>query len=40
MTPWPFLASLAITLGIAWLAVSAQALRTAAVKPANVLHAD
>lgn len=40
MTPWPFLASLAITLGIAWLAVSAQAFRAAAVKPANVLHSD
>ena len=40
MTPWPFLVSLAITLGIAWLAVSAQALRAAAVKPANVLHSD
>jgi putative ABC transport system permease protein len=40
MTPWPFLVSLVITLGIAWLAVSAQALRAASVKPANVLHAD
>jgi putative ABC transport system permease protein len=40
MTPWPFLVSLVITLGIAWLAVSAQALRAAAVKPANVLHSD
>lgn len=40
MTPWPFLMSLVITLGIAWLAVSAQALRAASVKPANVLHAD
>jgi len=40
MTPWPFLVSLVITLGIAWLAVGAQALRAASVKPANVLHAD
>jgi putative ABC transport system permease protein len=40
MTPWPFLISLAITLGIAWMAVGAQAIRAAAVKPANVLHAD
>ena len=40
MTPWPFLVSLVITLGIAWLAVSAQAFRAASVKPANVLHAD
>jgi putative ABC transport system permease protein len=40
MTAWPFLASLGITLGIAWLAVSAQAFRAAAVKPANVLHSD
>jgi putative ABC transport system permease protein len=40
MTPWPFLASLLITLGIAWLAVSAQAFRAASVKPANVLHSD
>jgi putative ABC transport system permease protein len=40
VTPWPFVTSLAITLGVAWLAVSAQALRAAAVKPASVLHAD
>lgn len=40
LTPWPFLVSLAITLGIAWLAVSAQAFRAASVKPANVLHLD
>jgi hypothetical protein len=32
--------SLVITLGIAWLAVSAQAFRAASVKPANVLHLD
>ena len=40
MTPWPFVASLAITVAVAWLAVGAQALRAAAVKPAIVLHAE
>jgi len=40
MTPWPFVASLAITVAVAWLAVGAQALRAAAVKPAVVLHAE
>ena len=40
MTPWPFVVSLAITLAIAWLAVGAQAMRAASVKPANVLHAE
>ena len=40
MTPWPFVASLVITVAVAWLAVGAQALRAAAVKPAIVLHAD
>jgi putative ABC transport system permease protein len=40
MTPWPFVTSLAITLGVACLAVGAQACRAAAVKPASVLHAD
>jgi putative ABC transport system permease protein len=40
VTAWPFVTSLAITLAIAWLAVGAQAMRAAAVKPANVLHAE
>lgn len=40
MTPWPFVASLAITVAVAWLAVGGQALRAAAVKPALVLHAE
>ena len=40
MTPWPFVTSLAITVAVAWLAVGAQALRAAAVKPALVLHAE
>jgi putative ABC transport system permease protein len=40
VTPWPFVTSLVITVGVAWLAVGAQAYRAAAVKPASVLHAD
>jgi putative ABC transport system permease protein len=40
VTPWPFVTSLVITLAVAWMAVGTQALRAAAVKPANVLHAD
>jgi putative ABC transport system permease protein len=36
--PLPFLASLAITLVIAWLAVGGQTLRAATVQPANVLR--
>lgn len=36
----PFVSSLVITLAIAWLAVGAQALRAATVKPASVLHMD
>ena len=40
MTPWPFVTSLAITVAVAWLAVGAQAMRAAAVKPAVVLHAE
>jgi putative ABC transport system permease protein len=38
ITPLPFLASLAITLAIAWLAVGGQAWRAARVKPARVLR--
>jgi len=37
---WPFVLSLAITVAVAWLAVGAQALRAASVKPAVVLHAE
>lgn len=37
LTPTPFLASMAASLIVAWLAVGAQAWRAASVKPANVL---
>jgi putative ABC transport system permease protein len=40
LTAWPFALSLAVTVGIAWAAVAVQALRAAAVKPANVLYAQ
>jgi putative ABC transport system permease protein len=40
VSPWPFALSLVITLAVAWLAVGAQALRAASVKPALVLRAD
>lgn len=40
MTPWPFATSLVLTLGIAWLAVSGQAIRAATVKPARVLYQE
>jgi putative ABC transport system permease protein len=40
ISAWPFVLSLAITVAIAWLAVGAQALRAASVKPALVLHAE
>lgn len=40
LSPWPFVLSFVITLAIAWIAVTAQALRAAAVKPANVLYAE
>lgn len=40
MTPWPFAASLVLTLGIAWLAVGGQAIRAATVKPARVLYQE
>jgi putative ABC transport system permease protein len=36
----PYVLSLVVTLFIAWVAVAAQALRAAAVKPANVLRMD
>ncbi len=38
ITPAPFVASLIVTLGIAWVAVGAQAFRAARVKPALVLR--
>jgi putative ABC transport system permease protein len=37
-TPWPYLASLAIALGFAWLGVGGQALKTARLIPARVLR--
>ena len=40
LTIWPFVLSLVITVGIAWASVGYQALRAAAVKPANVLYAQ
>jgi putative ABC transport system permease protein len=40
VSPTPFVLSLVITLGVAWLAVGAQAFRAATVKPASVLHMD
>jgi putative ABC transport system permease protein len=40
LSPAPFVLSLVITLGVAWLAVGAQAFRAATMKPANVLHMD
>jgi putative ABC transport system permease protein len=40
LTPWPFLAALVLTVVIAWLTVSGQALRAAVVKPGRVLHLD
>lgn len=40
ISPRPFVLSLAITVAVAWLAVGAQALRAASVKPALVLHAE
>jgi putative ABC transport system permease protein len=40
ISPWPFVLSLAITVAVAWLAVVAQALRAASVKPALVLRAE
>jgi putative ABC transport system permease protein len=38
LTPLPFLASLAIVVAIAWLAVGSQALRAARANPATVLR--
>jgi putative ABC transport system permease protein len=40
VTVWPFMLSLVITLCVAWASVGFQALRAAAVKPANVLYAQ
>ena len=38
LTPVPFVASLIVTLGVAWLAVGSQAYRAARVQPAQVLR--
>ena len=38
LTPWPFVASLAIVVAIAWAAVGSQALRAARANPATVLR--
>jgi putative ABC transport system permease protein len=40
LTPWPFTLSLAITIGVACIAVAAQTLRSAATRPADVLRHD
>ena len=37
-TPWPFAASLAITLCLAWVGVGGQALKAARLIPAQVLR--
>lgn len=38
LKPWPFLASMAIALGVAWIAVGGHAWRAARVQPATVLR--
>ncbi len=38
LTPWPFVASLAVTLAIAWLAIAAHVLAATRVEPADVLR--
>ena len=40
LTPLPFVASLVVVVGIAWLAVTSQALRAARANPAKVLRVD
>jgi putative ABC transport system permease protein len=40
LTPWPFIASLALTLAIAWLAVGGQTLRAARTTPGEVLRSE
>lgn len=40
LTPLPFMASLAMTIGLAWLVVGGQALRASSVRPAEVLRAE
>jgi putative ABC transport system permease protein len=40
ISPWPFVVSFAITLGIALVSVAEQARRAAAVKPVQVLQAE
>ncbi|HZF27536.1 MAG TPA: FtsX-like permease family protein [Gammaproteobacteria bacterium] len=39
-TPWPYVGSLVLTLGIAWLGVGGQALRAARLQPARVLRCE
>jgi putative ABC transport system permease protein len=40
LTPMPFMISLALTLLVAWLTVSGQALKSSRVRPAEVLNYD
>jgi putative ABC transport system permease protein len=40
LTPWPYVGSLVLTLGIAWLGVGGQALRAARLQPARVLRCE
>jgi putative ABC transport system permease protein len=40
LSVWPFLASLVVTVLIAWLSVGGQALRAAGVRPGQVLHSE
>jgi putative ABC transport system permease protein len=40
MSPWPFVASLVITLCFAWIVVGGQAIKAATVKPAKVLYQE
>ena len=37
-TPWPYVASLVLTLGLAWVGVGGQALKAARLIPARVLR--
>ena len=38
LTPWPFVASLVVTLATAWLAIAAHVLAATRVRPADVLR--
>lgn len=40
LTPWPYVGSLVLTLGIAWVGVGGQALRAARLQPARVLRCE